>query len=152
MEGRRVGGKGPESALKKLWFWYPFLSFRCSLVLWSGRAPNSTETQKELKWPKRDSKWLPKSQSRVTPSDSKWLKNDPKMGSGVTFESILGHFGVGLPESLLSHFWVTLILYGSHHPKPPWPKFCRSEHSWEWHMWIQRDFKGLFSRGTQTGL
>ena len=32
------------------------------------------------------------------------------MGSGVTFESILGHFGVGLPESLLSHFSVTLIL------------------------------------------
>ena len=23
---------------------------------------------------------------------------------------ILSHFGVGLPESLLSHFWVTLIL------------------------------------------
>ena len=32
------------------------------------------------------------------------------MGSGVTFESCLGHFGVGLTESLLSHFWVTLIL------------------------------------------
>ena len=26
------------------------------------------------------------------------------MGSRVTFESILGHFGVGLPESLLNHF------------------------------------------------
>ena len=41
----------------------------------------------------------------MTPSDS-------KMASGVTFESLLGHFGVGLPESLLSHFWVTLILSG----------------------------------------
>ena len=30
------------------------------------------------------------------------------MGSEVTFESLLGHFGVGQPESLLSHFWVTL--------------------------------------------
>ena len=26
------------------------------------------------------------------------------------FESVLGRFGVGLPESFLSHFWVTLIL------------------------------------------
>ena len=33
------------------------------------------------------------------------------MWSGVTFESILGHFGVGPPESLLSPFWVTLIDY-----------------------------------------
>ena len=31
-------------------------------------------------------------------------------GPGVTFESILGQFGVGLAESLLSRFWVTLIL------------------------------------------
>ena len=45
---------------------------------------------------------------RVPPrSDLKRLK---KVGSGVTFESILGHFGVGLPESLLSRFWVTLVL------------------------------------------
>ena len=36
-------------------------------------------------------------------------ENDSKMGSGVTFESILGHFGVGMPESLLSR-WVTLTL------------------------------------------
>ena len=33
------------------------------------------------------------------------------MGSGVTFESSFGHFGVRLPESLLRHFWVTLILF-----------------------------------------
>ena len=82
-----------------------------SLMLWSGRPPNSTETQKEWKWPKSDSKVTqadrPQSDPKVT---QKWLKNDSKMGSGVTFESILGHFGVGLPESLLSHFWVTLIL------------------------------------------
>ena len=59
-------------------------------------------------------KWLPGPLPRVTSSDSKvtqkWLKNDSKMGSGVTFESILGHFGVGLLESLLSHFRVTLVL------------------------------------------
>ena len=40
----------------------------------------------------------------------KRIKNDSKMGSGVTFESLLGHLGVGLHESLLSHSWVTLIL------------------------------------------
>ena len=38
------------------------------------------------------------------------------MGSGVTSESISGHFGVTLGlgpwESLLSHFWVTSILSG----------------------------------------
>ena len=44
--------------------------------LWSGRPPNSTEAQKELKWPKSDSK--------VTfgvppPSDPKCLKSDSKM-------------------------------------------------------------------------
>ena len=35
------------------------------------------------------------------------------MGFGVTFESILGHFGVSLPESLLGHFnsfWVSVEL------------------------------------------
>ena len=44
-----------------------------------------------------------------TQSDPKWLNSDSPMGSGVTFESIVGHFGVGLPESLLSHFWVFLV-------------------------------------------
>ena len=47
-----------------------------------------------------------------TPEWPQVLKSDSKMGSEVTFESLLGHFGVGLPESLLSHFWVTLILSG----------------------------------------
>ena len=35
------------------------------------------------------------------------------MGSGVTFESLLGHFGVGLPESLWGHFksfWASVEL------------------------------------------
>ena len=41
------------------------------------------------------------------------------MGSGVTFESILGHFGVTPGWGLLSHFWVTLILSAFlGHPKP----------------------------------
>ena len=45
-------------------------------VLWNGRPPNSTETQKELKWPKSDSK--------VTfgvpaQSDTKWPKSDSKV-------------------------------------------------------------------------
>ena len=35
------------------------------------------------------------------------------MGSGDTFASILGHFGVGLPESLVGHFnsfWASVEL------------------------------------------
>ena len=73
----------------------------------SARAPNSTETQKEVKWVTSDSKMTP----RVPPqSDLRWPQNNSNMGSRVTFEAILGHFGVGLPEPLLSHSWVTLIL------------------------------------------
>ena len=30
----------------------------------------------------------------------KRLKNDSNIASGLTFESLWGHFGVGLPESL----------------------------------------------------
>ena len=45
------------------------------------------------------------SQKWLAGSEAKWLKIDSKMGSGVTFGgSLLGHFGVGLPESLLGHF------------------------------------------------
>ena len=52
-------------------------------VLWSGRPPNSTETQKDpqvtLMWPKSDSKLLSGSHPRVTPSDpkvtQKWLES-----------------------------------------------------------------------------
>ena len=34
------------------------------------------------------------------------------MGSRVTLvEPIVGHFVIGLPESLLSHSWVTLLLF-----------------------------------------
>ena len=62
--------------------------------LWSQRAPNSTETQKELKWLKSDS-------GRPTP---KW----PKIDSKVTPDPIF--------ESLLSHFWVI-----STHPGRIWP-------------------------------
>ena len=77
------------------------------LHLWSGRAPNSTETQKEVKRAKSGSEVTP----RVPPpSELRWPKSDSKLGSGVTFEAIEGHFGIGLPESLLSHFWATLIL------------------------------------------
>ena len=155
---------------------------------WSGRPRNSTETQKELKWPKSDSRdptpnWTqvtylgqvtviyllmglfrgavfrhgggalkqPIKQPTETPTSTLalmgrfpslmgrfptlmgrftdfvrrgrftswkstgkqpikkrgikrflrlWLKNDSKIGSGVTFESLLGHF-------CPSHFWVT---------------------------------------------
>ena len=55
-------------------------------------------------------KWLLGSDHQ---SDRKWLKSDSKMRSGVTFESKIGHFGVGLPGSLLSHFWVTLGHFNS---------------------------------------
>ena len=66
-----------------------------------------------LKWLKSDSgrstpKW-PKSDSKVTKVIQKWLKSSSK----VTFESLLGHFGVDLPESLLSHFRCLEIIWGS---------------------------------------
>ena len=76
--------------------------------LWSGRAPNSTEPQKELKWPKSDSKVTqadrPQSDLKVT---QKWLRTlflshfwvtfeslgvTLRWDLGVTFESLLGHF------------------------------------------------------------
>ena len=62
-------------------------------VLWSWRAPNSTETPKELKWPKSDSKMTPRVPAQ---SALRWLKSDPK---------VTQKWG---PESLLSQFWVTL--------------------------------------------
>ena len=52
-------------------------------------------------------RWLKSDSQGPTPE---WLKNDSTMGSGVTFELLLGHFGVSLLGSLLSHFWVTLTL------------------------------------------
>ena len=75
------------------------------LKLWIAHAPNSTETQKDLKWTqkwlKSDSwgptpKWL-KNGSKVT---QKWLKNGSgvthkwlKNGvPGVTFEPFVAHF------------------------------------------------------------
>ena len=62
----------------------PFLRLR------SGRAPKSTETQKEVKWPKSDSNVT----ARVSPqSDPKWLKSNSKMTQ---------KWG---PESYLSQFW-----------------------------------------------
>ena len=66
-----------------------------------------------LKWHKSDSggstpKW-PKSGSKVTKVTQKWLKNSWK----VTFESLLGHFGVDPPESLLCHFRCLEIIWGS---------------------------------------
>ena len=78
--------------------------FCWSVSLWSGPAPKSTETEKELKWPKSDSKVTPRvptqSDSKVT---QKWLKNAVRShfwanfgslwgrSAGVTFESLLGH-------------------------------------------------------------
>ena len=67
-------------------------------------------------------KWLKSESTGPSPDwaqvTQKWLRNDSNMGSGVAFESLLGHFGVGLPESLLSHFWVTLIGWGEKTPTP----------------------------------
>ena len=77
------------------------------LELWSQRAPKSTETQKELKWPKSDSKVTradrPQSDLKLA---QKWLQTH----FWVIFESLLSHLGSLPRESLLSHFWVTLIL------------------------------------------
>ena len=80
------------------------------LILGGRRAPNSTETQKELKWPKSDSKlspWAP------LQSDPKWLKSDSEMGSGVTFGSLWGRSARVTFESLSGHFssfWVSVAL------------------------------------------
>ena len=83
----------------------------------SGRAPNSTETQKELKRPKSDSKVTPRAPSQ---SDPKSLKSDLKVTQKWGPESLLSHFWVtsGRParvtfESLLGHFnsfWVSVEL------------------------------------------
>ena len=54
---------------------------RVSLGLWSHRAPNYTEIQKELKWLKSDS-------GRPTP---KWPKIDSKVTPEPIFESLLSH-------------------------------------------------------------
>ena len=77
------------------------------LHLWSGRPPNYTELQQELEWPKSDSK--------VTRADRP--QSDPKMTQrwlqtpfSSHFWVACGHSGLGPRESLLSHFWVTLIL------------------------------------------
>ena len=59
-------------------------------------------------------KWLKSGSGRPTP---KWPKIDSKVTQDPIFESISSHFwvisshsGVGPQESLLSHFFVTLIL------------------------------------------
>ena len=62
--------------------------------LCSGRAPNPTETQKELKWPNSDSK--------VTPADRP--QSDP---SGPHFWVAFESLGVALGRDPGSHFWVT---------------------------------------------
>ena len=76
--------------------------------LWSQCAPNSTETQKELKWPKSDSKVT---RADRPESDLNWLKSDSGPHLWVTFESLLSHLKSlwsGTPgvtfESLLGHF------------------------------------------------
>ena len=88
------------------------------LGLWSQRAPNSTETQKDLKWPQSDSKVTradrPQSDPKLT---QKWLWTPCLSHFWVTFESL----GVTLGwrpwksffESLLGHFnsfWVSVEL------------------------------------------
>ena len=81
---------------------------RRGFPLWSWRPPNSTETQKELKWPKSDSKVTPGVPSQ---SDPKWLKSDSKMTQNwvrshfwVTLGSLWGRSGRVTFESLLGHF------------------------------------------------
>ena len=62
-----------------------------SLSSWSGRPPNYAGTQKELKWPKSDSKVTPGSHTTMTPSDSKviqkWLENGVRNHFWVNFGS-----------------------------------------------------------------
>ena len=67
--------------------------------LWSGRAPNSTETQKEFKWLTSDSsRPTPKSELKVT---RKWLRTP-------SLSQILCHFWVTWGDSGVGPFWVTL--------------------------------------------
>ena len=47
-----------------------------------------------------------------TPSRQPLVETSENGGGSNHFESILGHFGVAQPESLLSLFWVTLIVSG----------------------------------------
>ena len=83
----------------------PPSSGKGELFLWSRRAPNSTETQKELKWPKSDSKVTPADRPQSDPKlAQKWLRTPFFSHFWVTFESL----GITLKCGLGSHFWVTL--------------------------------------------
>ena len=73
------------------------------LLLWIGCAPNSTETQKESKWPKSDSKLTPADRPQ---SDLKLTQKWLRALFLVMFESLLS--GRTTFESLLSHFWSLL--------------------------------------------
>ena len=101
-----------------------------TILLWHGRAPKSTETLKELRWPKSDSKVTPGSHPRVTPSNSKvtrkWLKNGVRshfwvdfrslwgLSAWATFESLLGRFNSSCVSVELGHanFTTLLIILG----------------------------------------
>ena len=85
---------------------YIYIYISLSLSFWSGRSPNYTETQKELKWPRSDSKVTVADHTNVK-ATQKWPKSDPKVTPDPIFESFLSHFGVTLGWDPASHFWVT---------------------------------------------
>ena len=94
---------GGFMTLVQLWEWQ---------TLWSQRAPNYTETQKESKRPNSDSKVTPRAPRQ---SDPKVTRNWLQTPFWVIFESLLRHLGslwdgtlrVAF-ESLLGHFLCSL--------------------------------------------
>ena len=89
-------------------FFLRFLPFECS--------PNYTETQKELKWPKTDSKVT---RNRPTPKwPQNWLKSDSGPYFRVDFESLLSRLkslwggtpGVTFVNPDLANLWVYAFL------------------------------------------
>ena len=67
---------------------------------------NTERIKVTQKWLKSDSRVPTLEWPQVGQVTQKWLEN----GVWSHFWVSLGHLGVGMPEALLSHSWVTLIL------------------------------------------
>ena len=83
------------------------------LTLWSVVPPKDPRTPKQLKWPKNDSKVTLGGRRPSNPKKGeKWLKRvkSDRKPFFCHFWPFFGSLGRRPPESLLSHFWVTLIV------------------------------------------
>ena len=90
-----------------------------------GHAPSCTRTWRGWKCEsdtKVSQNWLLGPMPKWLKVTHKWLKVDSKMGSWVTLEPILCHFGVSLPIAFESFFRVTVIIASA----------CESNQSWVW--------------------